>query len=264
MYMRRFWTKFYLVAVAVSLMSAESAFAQGYGMGATPVIPRSNRGNPNAAAAAAARQMETPFQGSFTIEAVGSRGLEVVFDNGSKGLVAPDRTCKTEVTGSADPAALKPGLLVKFNAQFDKKGRSTAPVNELEIVSPQTAMAEKDKGVLNMEKVAGKKGEKETTSGLGPGTTLGHIKEFKNNELTVEAPDGTVKAELGANPAIKVNVNDFHFAQAGDKVDVQGYYLPTKPNEAIARQMKITLSSPLGSDPSKKKSQAKTGVTASK
>lgn len=258
MFMRRFWTKFYLVAVAVSLMSAGSAFAQGYGMGATPVMPRSNRGNPNAAAAAAARQMETPFQGSFTIEAVGSRGLEVVFDNGSKGLVAPDRTCKTEVTGTADPAALKPGLLVKFNAQVDKKGRATAPVNELEIISPQTAMAEKEKG-------AGKKGEKETASGLGPGTVLGHIKEFKNNELTVEAPDGTVKAELGANPAIKVNVNDFHFAQAGDKVDVQGYYLPTKPNEAIARQMKITLSSPLGSDPSKKKPQAKaTSTTASK
>jgi hypothetical protein len=251
-----------LIAAAASLLGAETVLAQGYGMGATPMMSRGNRGNPNAAAAAAARQMETPFQGSYTIEAVGARGLEIVFDNGSKGLVAPDKNCKTEVTGTADPAALKPGLLVKFNAQFDKKGRATAPVNELEIVSPQTAMAEKEKG--NTDKGAGKKGEKESTSGLGSGTVLGHIKEFKNNELTVDSVEGPVKAELGKNPAIKVNVNDFRFAQAGDKVDLQGYYLANKPGDAVARQMKITLSTPLGSDPSKKKSQGKAGATASK
>jgi hypothetical protein len=256
-------TKCFLITAALSLLGAETAFAQAYGMGGTPVMPRSNRGNPNAAAAAAARQMETPFQGSYTIEGVGARGLQIVFDNGNKGLVAPDKFCKTEVTGTADPAALKPGLLVKLNAQFDKKGRATAPVNELEIVSPQTAMGDKEKSGLNTDK-GSKKGDKEATTGLGPGTVLGHIKEFKNNELTVESPEGTVKAELGANPAIKVNVYDFHFAQAGDKVDVQGYYLPTKPGEAVARQMKITLSTPLGSDPSKKKSPAKSGSTASK
>jgi len=230
-------------------------------MGGTPVM-RGSRGNPNAAAAA--REMETPFQGSYTIEGVGARGLQIVFDNGSKGLVAPDKFCKVEVTGTADPAALKPGLLVKFNAQFDKKGRATAPVNELEIVSPQTAMGDKEKGGGLATDKGAKKGDKEATTGSGSGTVLGHIKEFKNNELTVDSVEGPVKAELGANPSIKVNVNDFRFAQAGDKVDIQGFYMPNKPGEAVARQMKITLSSPLGSDPSKKKPQAKSGATASK
>src|SRR5262245_9407607 len=200
-------TKCLLIAVAVSLLGANPALVQGYVMGVTPVMPRNNRVNPNAGAAAAARQMETPFQGSYTIEAIGSRGLEIVFDNGSKGLVAPDKFCKIEVTGSADPAFLKPGLLVKFNAQLDKKNRATAPVSELEIVTLQTAKSPEKGGGLAADDKGSKKAEK-TASTETSGTVLGQVTEFKNNELSVQTSAGAIKAELAANPTIKVHVNE--------------------------------------------------------
>jgi hypothetical protein len=179
--------------------------------------------------------------------------------------VAPDKFCKIEVTGSADPAFLKPGLLVKFNAQLDKKNRATAPVNELEIVTLQTAKSpEKGSGLASDDK-GSKKAEK-TASTEASGIVLGQVTEFKNNELSVQTSAGAIKAELAANPTIKVHVNEFRgFAQAGDKVDVQGYFVPAKPGEAIAREMKVTLTNPLGSDPTKKKPQTKsTSTTASK
>ena len=230
-----------------------------YGTGATPVMPRRGNLNPNAQARAAL-ETPTPFERSFTIQDVGALGLKVMLDNGTDGVIAPDKACKIDVTGTADPAFLKSGLLVKFNAQLDKKGRATAPLNELEIVTMQTA-SDKDG---DFEKGTAKK---PTTSALGPGIVLGHVTEYKNNELTVQTTDGQqVKAELGANPAIKVHVSEFRgYAQPGDKVDVKGYFVPAQPSKAMAREMKITLSSPLGSDPSKKKPQAKsTSTTASK
>ena len=254
-------TRFCWVALAAGLLGAETALGQMYGTGATPVMPRRGNANPNAQARAA-METPTPFERSFTIQDVGTLGLKVMFDNGSEGVIAPDKACKIDVTGTADPAflSLKSGLMVKFNAQIDKKGRATAPLNELEIVTMQTANEKEG----DSEKGSAKK---PAASALGPGIILGHVTEYKNNELTVQTTDGQqVKAELGANPAIKVHVSEFRgFAQPGDKVDVKGYFVPAQPSKAMAREMKITLSSPLGSDPSKKKPQAKsTSTTANK
>jgi hypothetical protein len=251
-------TRLCWIALAAGLLGAETALGQMYGTGATPVMPR--RGNQNVQARAAL-ETPTPFERSFTIQDVGALGLKVMLDNGSEGVIAPDKTCKIDVTGTAEPAFLKSGLLVKFNAQLDKKGRATAPVNELEIVTLQTANDKQKDG--DSEKGSAKKA---AASASGSGAVLGHVTEYKNNELTVQTTDGQqVKAELGANPAIKVHVSEFRgFAQSGDKVDVKGYFVPAQPGKAMAREMKITLSSPLGSDPSKKKSQAKSTSTASK
>jgi hypothetical protein len=245
----RRWT---WLAVVIAVVGSESAFGQYGGMpnmpGMMPYVPRSNRANNTNNPNSNSTQNRGPqqFSGTATIVAIGDRGLEVTDANGNNWRVAPEKNCVIEVTGTADPSFLKPDMLVRFTAQFDKKGNATAPVNELEIVSPQAALSS------IKQEIAGKKQVGESVNGA----IVGHIKTFKNNQLTVQTTNGTYSADLGPNPSIKVNVSDFRWAQPGDKVDAVGYY--SQPGTAIAQQMRISLSSPLG-EVSKKKPAAKTG-----
>src|SRR4029077_4241330 len=125
--------------------------------------------NPLLQGSRSARDAETPFDASATIRAVGTLGMDVTDMNGSEWKVAPEKTCKIEVKGTADPSFLKPGLMIRFNADVDKKGRATAPVNELEIVSPQTAMQhDKERGDEPGAK-------KSASTALGASTRIGHI-----------------------------------------------------------------------------------------
>ncbi len=87
---------------------------------------------------------------------------------------------------------------------------------------------------------------------------VARISAVKNNELTLETGNGAIRATLGPNPAIKVNANDYSLAQQGDKVDVKGWYI--QPPDAMAQDVKITLTSPLGGT---KKSAAKPAAAAS-
>ena len=242
------------LAVVIAVVVSESAFGQYGGMpgmqGMMPYVPRSNRANgnnPNSNPNSTQNRGPQQFQGTATIVAIGERGLEVTDASGNNWRLAPEKNCVVEVTGTADPSFLKPDMLVRFTAQFDKKGNATAPVNELEIVSPQAAMSS------IKQEIAGKK----AVGASANGTVIGHIKTIKNNQLTVQTTNGTYSAELGPNPSIKVNVSDFRWAQAGDKVDAVGYY--SQPGTAFAQQMRITLSSPLG-EVSKKKPAAKTAT----
>jgi hypothetical protein len=237
-----------MVVLCVLGLGTQSAWAQ-YGAGGMggimPYYPRTNRNNNNPNNPNSTQNRgEQPFQGTATIVAVGSLGLEVTDANGNNWKLAQEKNCLVEVTGTADPSFLKPDMLVKFSAQFDKKGKATAPLNELEIISPQAAMSSM-KAEIN-----GKKGAADAVDG----PVIGHLKSIKNNELTVQNTNGVFTAELGSNPSIKVNVSDFRWAQPGDKVDAKGYY--TQQGLAYADEIKITLSNPLG-DNTKKKSATK-------
>jgi hypothetical protein len=236
------------IAVAAMLsISADSAWAQ-YGMPMMPYVPRSNRtsNNPYTNPNSTLNRNPPQLQGTATITAIGERGLEAVDNSGTNWRVAPEKNCVIQVTGTADPSFLKPDMLVRFTALFDKKGNATAPVNELEIISQQTAV-----NSIKQE-LAGKKTD---TSGA----IIGHIKSIKNNQLAVQTTNGIYSAELASNPSIKVNVSDFRWAQPGDKLDAVVRYL--QPGTVSAQEMRITLSSPLG-EPGKKKTETKAAGTA--
>ncbi len=247
------------LTVAMLAVGAESSSAQYGGMpmmpGMTPYVPRSqrtNNNNPNSNQQT--RGMQTPFQGTATITGIGSRGLEVIDSTGGKWIVVPEKkNCKIEVTGNADPSFLKPDMLVRFNAAFDKKGNATGPINELEIISPQAAMS-----------TTSVKNEMKVGEAVPNGEMTGHIKSIKNNHFSVQNTNGTFSADLAPNAVVKVNVSEPQLAQAGDKVDVKGYY--SQQGVAIAQEMHITLSNTLG-EPVKKKTGTKaagTSATANK
>jgi hypothetical protein len=241
---RAMWMAPVICGLALGTQSAWAQYGGGGMGGLMPYVPRTNRSNNPNSPNSSANRGEQPFQGTATVYAVGSVGLEVTDANGNNWKLAQEKNCLVEVTGTADPSFLKPDMLVKFSAQFDKKGKATAPLNELEIISPQAAMSS-----LKAE-INGKKGVADAVDG----PVIGHVKTIKNNELTVQNTNGVFTAELGSNPSIKVNVSDFHWAQPGDKVDAKGYY--TQQGLAYADEIKITLSTPLG-DNSKKKSATK-------
>ena len=237
-----------LMVVMVIVLSTSSAWAQ---MAVPYPVTRGNSRNmlnPNARPPV---EQRTPFEGSGVVEGAGPLGL-AVNANGMSWKVKPDKNCKIEVTGTADPDFLKPGLWVKFNADIDKKTKATAPVNELEIVDQRTAMVnEKSRGGLTGTDAGAKKGKGAATGvAANSGPILGKITAYKNNELTLETGSGTVKADLGPNPSIKVNVSDFSWAQPGDTVEVKGWYM--QPGAAMAQDIKVTIKDPLGENPKKK------------
>ncbi len=224
------------LAIAIGLLAVEPVSAQ-YGV---PSIP--GRKSKNASAdARIPKELKTQFQGAGTVDAVVPGGLRVNAA-GANWLVKFDKNCKIEVTGSADPSFLRPGLLVRFTADIDKKGKTTAPLNELEIVSPQNAMVfarARATAAAKGPSEAGEEGETPEATGM-----VGRITAVKNGELTIETGGGSIRATLGPNPAVKVNANDYTLAQQGDKVDVKGWFIQAP--DAVAQDVKITLSTPLG------------------
>jgi hypothetical protein len=263
-----------LAILALAFLEAAIATAQQPGMMQPGMQMQRGRGaynpqNPNMNPQQQRQNQRQPVEISGTLDAVGSGGMVVDF-NGAKIPVAPDKNCKVEVTGSADTSFLKPGMTVRLTAEFDKNGKSTAPVTELEVVSSQAAAMANQQDMMTQQSPAAsktaeakkgdsKKGGLAASVGTGPATVFGIIKDAKNNAITLAAVGGSsVTADIAPNAAVKVNTNDAHYAQRGDKIDVHGYSM--QPPKVIADDVKITITP--HAMPDKAKPAAKTADKA--
>jgi hypothetical protein len=178
---------------------------------------------------------QAKLDGAGTVEGVAAGALKVNV-NGMQGVVQPGPKCRVEVTGLADPEFLRPGLLVRFSAEIGKNGKATAPLNTLEIVTPKTAVEEA------MKAAEAKKGDNPEPMAE---MILAKISSIKNKMVTMTTSAGdTITAELGANPSISVNVDDYTVASPGDKVEVNGTIAPQ--GYAVASKIVIKLARPLG------------------
>jgi hypothetical protein len=175
------------------------------------------------------------LDGVGTIEGVAAGALKVNV-NGMQGVVQPGPKCRIEVTGLAEPGFLRPGMLVRFNAEVGKNGRTTAPLNTLEIVTMKRAMEE---AAMAAQAKKAENAEPETEM------ILAKIGSVKNKYLTLTTTAGeSITAELGANPSISVNVDDYSVASPGDKVEVNATIAPQ--GYAVATKIVIKLARPLG------------------
>ncbi len=238
------WTAFVVVGIGV-----QSAVGQ-YPMQKTMKQPyRMNpQGQPNYQNPNNPAQQQQPLQQqqqlSGTIDQIGSHGM-VVDAMGQKWNVAPNKNCQIEVTGTGDASLLKPGMLVRFSADVDKKtGKASAPVSEVDVTSPQTAMAgnypRNQPGPAGLRTVNKKPAAPAAAS--GPTQIVGTLKSVSGNEITVESPSGPVKADLSPNASVKIESSDPHLAQVGAKIEVQGV-LAKPPNLVAAQSIHITLGS---------------------
>lgn len=182
------------------------------------------------------------FSGTGTISTVQS-GVFIVNANGVVWQLKPAAGSKLEVAGIAGPDYLKPGLVVKFQAAFDSraadKTKAVAPITELEIITPHA-------GEMPGAAPAGAAGAKGAAipNSARLLTVIGRVKNFKNNELTVDATNGVFKTDLDPVTAIKVRVSDFSLIRAGDEIEATGFI--ANPGFAVANTMRVTMAHPLG------------------
>jgi len=163
------------------------------------------------------------------IQALAANMVRVVTDKNNVYTVAVD-PAKTKLTihGTAEPAALRMGMLVRFNAVLDEKGMGEKPVEKLTIFTPYPNASI---GVF-----------KEQDSMF----VAGQIKAIKNGKLTVAAKQHKIIVELAEDVQIELELGNLSLAkpQAGDEIKLTGKEV--QPGKIVADSVEITLAAPLG------------------
>ncbi len=244
------------LAVAATLASASAAHAQF-------------NNQYNAQAMAKARLMQLPVVDlKGTVDQVGADGLTMKCEGQSFVLAMDPAHSRVICNGTAERSYLKPGVMVKFEGEFDRKMQlKGGPLEALSVVSPSdTAQpgihsdsATDENG--DEEKRPVKRGANESC------VVIGTIKLFKDDQLQVVADGKPIKTQLAEDAEIKVEVDDFTLASAGDEIVVRGRTIqpPQGPQagQVFGEEVTITLSQPLETKTvSKKKKSSKSSKTA--
>jgi hypothetical protein len=201
------------------------------------------------------QQARQDFKGSGEFDMLaGSAGFVAELDGTRVSLAfEPKGKPKIEVTGTATPESLAPGMFVKFKGDFDKKGEGKGEVKELEIFTPgekEPLAATPTSGAVDLSE--SKKGSASTFPTSYD--IAGRITGTKNGGIIVACPGLTVHALVSQDAKIKVNVADLRFASAGDKIEVHGWTGNMKGRPvAYATEVKVQMANPLAGPAQKKK-----------
>ena len=159
--------------------------------------------------------------------------------------------------GSADPAFVKVGMMVEFNAKINKRGQAADPVQTMTIFTVRegrgvglqaegAAGAGGGGGLFSSKPMAddtekkGPKGKEEDAVYRVAGQVT---KVSRLGEMTINCAGTTVKADLAKDAKITVDVNHLDFAQVGDKVEVKAKYPMGQKAAMQALATQITVSS---------------------
>jgi hypothetical protein len=170
------------------------------------------------------------------------------------GVVTP--VAKVSVTGMADKDVLRPGMVVRLSAEFDRKSNTTIePVKELEIVTPRPGDRT---GIINEDEIGGK------SKGLPPPTLklqiFDTISNVKDNTLTFKR----YKVELAPDVSIKVDVGNASVLSQGDEVTkVKGKRIKGTKGQLMIGELEAKLMKPL-SAPKRRTPQSTASRSAGK
>ena len=179
--------------------------------------------------------------------------LQVAVAGGENWLVQVDARPQDIVfQGSADPAFVKPGMLVEFKAKVNKRGQAAEPVQSLTIF---TVREGRGVGVQAEGAAAGgelfsskpEEAEKKGPKGKADDDTVyniaGQITRLgRLGDMTINCAGTTIKADLAKDAKIAVDVNHLQFAQVGDKVDLRARYPMGQKaaGQGLATQITVT------------------------
>ncbi len=184
-------------------------------------------------------------------------GPRIEFDTLKNGIwwVQFGPESRLHVEGTAELSYLRPGLMIRFNGEFDKKNVLAEEVKEIEVFTPQGknaigffADSSADKPVRN------------PSSGTGY-EIRGKLSSLKDNDIVVAVGSKKVSGKLSDDVVIKINVEDPKDIASGDSAKLTATYLdaqkPTAnaPGMATADDVVVTLQRPLAG--LKKKGAAK-------
>ena len=217
-----------------------------------------------------------PARGAGTIKGPAMGGMEVVAGGGERYVVHLEpQAQQIEYVGSAELSWLHPGLLVRFSAIVDKRGRLTEPVSHFDVITMR------DGYQLGM--VTGRPGTVTTTRGAvcfrtrsrkNPRsrprrrrlpnrctvTIIGRLGEVKNGKFQVSVPGKTLKGEIAEDAKVSVDYGNLSLVRPGDKIDFQGWSPVGMKQFVYASSITVTATEKLVGE-SKKKPRAKTRTT---
>jgi len=149
-------------------------------------------------------------------------------------------------------------MFVTFVGKFDKKGNAVARVSALEVFTPSKETkigAFRDSGLGGSAKnlfSSDDEPKKPVPKGASFKIT-GRVVAAKSGKLTVQAGRTSVKVELSDNANVSVNVNGWQFMREGDKVSIEGSFLPQQRRDIIATRLTISAAEKLGAPKVKRK-----------
>jgi hypothetical protein len=146
------------------------------------------------------------------------------------------------VTGTEDPANLKPGLVIQFQAILRNKRFADGEVSRLTIVTPT---ADTQVGILLADPVEAPMpadGKEPRPGTYEDCLVLGQITKARNGLLTVTFPDAqgkpeTISIKLAADATVDVSGNNLSVVRIGDKIHASGtaFVLP----HFVAHEVKV-------------------------
>lgn len=195
---------------------------------------------------------------SGSIKAMSGSLVQVAAGGGENWVVQIDARPQDIVfQGPADPAFVKPGMLVEFKARLNKRGTASEPVSSLTIftvregrgvgVAPEGSLAKGEAELFSSKPdEPEKKGKGKEEDPLYQ--VAGQITKVSRGEMTINCAGTTVKADLAKDAKVMIDVNHLQFAQAGDKVEIRARYPMGQKaaGQALATQITVVGSKPLG------------------
>lgn len=184
--------------------------------------------------------------------------VQVGASDGANWLVQVDARPQDVVfQGSADPAFVKPGMLVEFKAKVNKRGQASEPVQALTIFTVREGRGvgvQTDGGAAGGELFSSKPEEADKKGPKGKeDDTVYHIagqitKVGRLGDMTINCAGTTIKADLAKDAKVAVDVNHLQFAQVGDKVDLRARYPMGQKaaGQGLATQITVTGMKTLG------------------
>ncbi len=205
------------------------------------------------------KQGQTPREkltAAGTVKGYSGGLLHVMTKEGDQYRVKlPTNPMYVTYVGSATRDFLKRGMLVKFTATFDAKGKVVAPVRDITIFTP----TKEDKiGVYPDSGLSGS--TKDLFSDVDtnqkqpegkPFSVAGTITSARSGKIKVAAGRMTVQADLAEKARVSVQVSHLSFVQPGDNISLDGWYNPAQKRDVVANKITVSAAGTLG-EPAKK------------
>lgn len=202
------------------------------------------------AATAAGQPKNNPnreqLEATGAIQAMRPGLIQMVTDDGVNWLLKVEGK-SLAYYAEAEPAWLKPGMVVQFSGQFDSKGTPQSAIRLLKVVTPSAdlPLGVSVDAAANAAKGLFSDAPKEPQKQLISADVVGRIAAVKNNTLAVVTPQAKIKIEVAEKAVVSVELNNLQLAKIGDSIEANGWYPKGLQGRAIASRVTVRAKEPL-------------------
>ena len=210
------------------------------------------------------QQQREPANGTGTIKGPAGGGMEVTAGGGERYLVQLDgQNPQVEYFGSAETSWLRPGLIVRFTATIDKRGKILEEVTQMDAITLREGYvigvifdnlpANNDGAGLFQEPKPDKPVKKAPPPDNVAVTIIGRLTEIKNGKFQVQIPGKAIKGELAEGAKVSVDYTNLSLVRPGDKIEFQGWSPAGMKQFVFANRATVTAAEKLVGETKKRK-----------